>query len=571
MLGLGAVAAAAVSASGWFNASGATSVELEAAQRAYFDSVNEGFVWGPKVNTSGGVVGGVSHEKDGVDIFWNIPYAASTAGVRRFAKPEDPEPWSGVRRAYWPPRWCPQMRVGGLFFGEEDCLHLNVYRPRDMKEGEKLPVMVWIYGGSFQLGDSVELGWYNGKHLSATQRVIVVSMNYRLGSLGYLALDALKREQGTAGNWGLLDQQKALEWVQTNIEGFGGDKGRVTIFGESAGGCSVVAHVSMPGSRGLFHAAIAESPVAAGPTAWIPWDRAAAGGLEYARMMNCTDDASLLTCLRGLPLKQALTSVPYMFKQEHVAFWPAVDGTTLPATPLELASRGEIADVPILLGTNKNEGSLFVAMMGGGWPLTKSSLESALSRTFNASQTQQIIQHYPPSTGGAFPFTYTRIGSHIMRDNTFVCPGRRFLRAVNTAGGRKSALYMYHFEYDMKGILHAIAGDYHTSELSFVFDNKWAVHTSPLGTWDEDDQLMAAEMGSYWSSFARHSDTPAPFNSLQCTAKKDGKPTCITFPPYTASGTNTGDDSYLVFDKQLHIEKGLFEAQCDFWDSMGYY
>eukprot|EP00756_Hemistasia_phaeocysticola_P019260 Hpha_TRINITY_DN15648_c1_g14::TRINITY_DN15648_c1_g14_i1::g.99755::m.99755 len=517
---------------------------------------------GPMVNTTAGVVGGVSSPLSGVDVFWNIPYAAPPLGARRWARPEHPDAWEGVRWETGPGPCCPQLKKGEVI-GDEDCLKVNVFRPRDVKGGDNLPVMVWIHGGAFRSGDSTGNGLTDGSALSATQRVVVVTLQYRLQVMGFLALDGLMREQGTAGNWGLLDQQKALEWVQRNAAAFGGDPGRVTIFGESAGGCSVVAQVSMPGSRGLFHAAIAESPVADGNYAWIPFPAAASTGLEWARRVNCTDQAPFLSCLRALPLAAALSSAGAML---GTWWWPAIDGTTLPASPVELAARGEAADVPLMLGTNENEGTIFVTFFGS--LLTNSSLDVALGDSFDPSVVQNVLQLYPASSGGAEPFTYTRIGSHIIRDYMFTCAARRFLRAINTGGRRKSAVYMYHFEYDMKGMMHRIQGDYHGSEIPFVFDNKCWMHTSPFGTWGAQDKLMAAEMGSYWGSFARRSNTSSPLESVDCTAKSDGKPTCIEFPPYTVTEAGSGSDAYMVFDTHLHTAAGLFEQRCNFWDTV---
>eukprot|EP00756_Hemistasia_phaeocysticola_P019267 Hpha_TRINITY_DN15648_c1_g4::TRINITY_DN15648_c1_g4_i1::g.99704::m.99704 len=583
MLALGVLTAAAVSTKGWFNVSGATPEALSAAQQSYFDSVNLGGVWGPEVNTTGGMVGGWRHIKDGVDVFWNIPFAAPTSGAGRFAKPEDPAPWSGVRRALFPPRWCPQMRIGGFFFGEEDCLHLNVFRPRDIRKDEKLPVMVWIYGGGFVIGDSVELGNYNAKNLSRTQRVIVVSINYRLGSLGFLALDSLRQEQGTAGNWGLLDQQKALHWVQKNIAAFGGDTGRVTIFGESAGGCSVVAHLAMPGSRGLFHGAIAESPLSATDIAWAPWKNSSAFGEAWATSVGCQGTgAAQLDCLRALPLKKALS--PLLLTQfppgtpasakplltPIMSWWPTIDGSVLPASPLDQASRGELADVPLMLGTNKNEGSIFLPFISlitngsASYPLTEQGLKTTLHHFFNASAVDKILAEYPLSAGGDYPFRASRIGGHILRDWIFTCAGRRLLRAMNTAG-RNSSLYMYHFEFDLGGLPYEVAGDYHSSEIEFVFDN---LGSDPAANYT----LLAAQMGSYWASFAKGSNTASPLDHIECTAKTAlGKSECLPFLPYTVTETRSGADPYMVFNKDIHMAQGLFEQHCDFWDTqVGY-
>eukprot|EP00756_Hemistasia_phaeocysticola_P019257 Hpha_TRINITY_DN15648_c1_g11::TRINITY_DN15648_c1_g11_i1::g.99745::m.99745/K03929/pnbA; para-nitrobenzyl esterase len=505
MLGAWILAAGAVASPGYMNVTNATTPQdVQRHAQTYFDFVNLGYFAGPKVNTTGGVVGGVTNKNDNVDIFWNIPFAANTNGSGRFAAPTEPAGWEGVRKAHWPPKWCPQMRVDGFFFGDEDCLALNVFRPSGTAAGAKLPVMVWIYGGAFVIGDSIELGWYDGKHLTASQQVIVVSLNYRLGSLGFLALDALKAEQGTAGNWGLLDQQKALQWVQSNIAAFGGDPAKVTIFGESAGGCSVVGQMAMPSSRGLFAAAIAESPLSATDIAWSPWNNASYFGQAWAESVGCGGSKSQLECLRGLPLKKAispllLTHLPpgtppggLPLLLPLMPWWPVVDGTTVPASPLDQASRGELADVPLMLGTNQNEGSIFLPMMSlitngsASYPLTNKTLVSALKHFFNESVVEKILTEYPLSTGGDPPLRASRVAGHVLRDWFFTCAGRRVLRAMNTAG-RKSASYMYHFEYDMKGVLYTVAGDYHMSEISFVFDNPWLAHTYPMGTWNKHD------------------------------------------------------------------------------------
>eukprot|EP00756_Hemistasia_phaeocysticola_P019253 Hpha_TRINITY_DN15648_c1_g10::TRINITY_DN15648_c1_g10_i1::g.99729::m.99729 len=591
MLAACVLAAGVLSSAGTMNITNATTPDqLLSAAQAYFDFVNLGFVRGPEVQTTGGTVGGVSHLLEGVDIFWNIPFAADTSGANRFGKPVDPEPWSGVRREHSAPRWCPQMRIFGFFFGHEDCLQLNVFRPRGMKKGEKLPVMVWLYGGAFVLGDSVELGWYNGKNLATTQNVIVVTLNYRLGSLGFLALDELKEEQGTAGNWGLLDQQKALQWVQANIGNFGGDAGRVTIFGESAGGCSVVGQLSMPSSRGLFHAAIAESPLSAGDIAWAPWKNATGFGQAWAHSVGCNSTgASQVDCLRSLPLKSALS--PLLLEKlpagtpqwarprllPLMPWWPTIDGTTFPASPIDQAQRGEIADVPVMLGTNKNEGSIFLPMiplvLDGTvlYPLSDAGLPKTLRHFFNQSDVDKILAQYPLSTGGDYPFRASRVAAHVLRDWLFACAGRRFLRALNSAG-RKSSVYMYHFEYQMKGLLAFVAGDYHGSELSFVFDNAWLAHTWPTGTWSKKDKKLAIEMGSYWASFARNSNTPSPMDNIDCKQKNIfGKSECITFPRYTETESRTGNASYMVWDEELHTGSNLFQEQCDFWDTqIGY-
>ena len=209
---------------------------------------------GPVVNTTGGAVRGTS--KDGVNLFRDIPFAAPPIGSLRWAAPHPAASWSGVRDATKVGNQCPQLDV----LGNEDCLYLQLAVPEKCTPAAPCPVMFWIYGGAYVLGSDNEYGWYDPHDLAKAQDVVVVASNYRVGSLGFLALEALARESGgTVGNWGTLDQTAALRWAQKNLAAFGGDPGAVTLFGQSAGAISVCWHMASPGSRGLFHRAILES------------------------------------------------------------------------------------------------------------------------------------------------------------------------------------------------------------------------------------------------------------------------------------------------------------------------
>eukprot|EP01062_Namystynia_karyoxenos_P013058 TRINITY_DN146_c0_g4_i1.p1 TRINITY_DN146_c0_g4~~TRINITY_DN146_c0_g4_i1.p1 ORF type:complete len:628 (+),score=233.97 TRINITY_DN146_c0_g4_i1:84-1886(+) len=545
---------------------------------------------GPTVQLPDGAVQGVTDKKVGVDIFWSMPFAQPPVGDLRFAPPVENERWNGTRLHRGPPRWCPQLHVLGLHFGEEDCLYLNVFRPQGASPDAKLPVMVWIYGGAFVFGDGWELGWYDGRHLAQTQNVIVVTLNYRVNNLGFLALQSLFEAHGTTGNWGLLDQQMALKWVQRNIGALGGDAGRVTIFGQSAGGCSVVGQLSMPSSRGLFHAAISQSPLAGTDIAWMPMKNATTFGSLFANLIGCGQEgAAQLACLRAKPLKEVLNAADLQRKKFPGApdgalpllmplmpWWPTVDGTTLPDSPHALALKGEIADVPIMLGTVNNEGSIFVPAIGlivghgATYPLSKKHLRIAYDHFFPPNVSDAVEKQYPLSSAGGplDPLRPTRLASRVLMDYLFTCDGRRLLRNINSAAAkRKSAVYQYHFEYPVKGILGTLGGDYHTSELSYVFDNRWFAHRFFVGFWGRRDKLLAAEMGSYWASFARGSNTAAPLNTVNCTASD--KSDCIAWPPNTATANGAGD-SYMIWDDKLKIGQGLEQSNCDFWDSVGY-
>jgi para-nitrobenzyl esterase len=209
------------------------------------------------VQTTDGPVRG--YTEGGMRIWSAIPYAAPPVGNNRFKPPQPVTPWTEVKDCYYEGNICPQIDIDGIqLLGEEDCLYLDIYAPETLP-AKPLPVMVWIYGGGWTLGDKYEFGLYNPTSWIQKQPHIHVAMNYRLAVFGFLALDELMKESGTTGNYGLQDQSAVLIWVQKNIKGFGGDPNSVTIFGESAGGFSVCWHLVNPMSAGLFHAAIMES------------------------------------------------------------------------------------------------------------------------------------------------------------------------------------------------------------------------------------------------------------------------------------------------------------------------
>ena len=344
--------------------------------------------------TDGEVLG---EEQDGVRIWRSIPFAAPPVGPLRFSPPRAAEPWSGVKdvRPYATP--CPQLKLDGdIFYGGEDCLQLSVYaRAAPAPKPGLLPVLFWIYGGAYVLGDDEELGWYDGAALAKRHDMIVIACNYRIGPYGFLALDALFAEDGTTGNAGLLDQVAALEWVKANAAAFGGDPARVTIAGESAGAFSVAWHLTSPRSAGLFAGAIAESGTFDAPQFFQAKADAVAFNTLYGSAVGCnqTDGGAQLACLRALPAQRLMLSLADWLNPNWpcidpancggargdirrvapprglpalapVMPWgPAIDGTATPALPYDALLRGDYTKVPVLLGTNKNEGSIFIPLM----------------------------------------------------------------------------------------------------------------------------------------------------------------------------------------------------------------
>ena len=338
-------------------------------------------------------------EVSGVRVWRSIPFAADPVGALRFQAPQPPAPWTAVKdvRGFATP--CAQLKLlGPLLYGGEACLQLAVYAPPAAPAAPPKPVLFWIYGGAYVLGDEEELGWYDAVNLvQAHPEMLVVAANYRLGPLGFMALDSLKAENGNTGNAALLDQVAALEWVRDNIAAFGGDPARVTIAGESAGAFSVAWHLASPRSAGLFQGAILESGTLDAAQFFQPLPDAVAFNSLYAAALGCPRDASgsdapQAACMRALSVDAMLIDLAEALNPDWpcitpgrcppgvdaaaahlrtgartlpalapVMPWgPAIDGVLLSDLPLHAVQRGAFNKVNVLLGTNRNEGSIFI-------------------------------------------------------------------------------------------------------------------------------------------------------------------------------------------------------------------
>lgn len=451
-----------------------------------------------RVNTAQGPVVGTEQARQ--ISFKGIPYAAAPVGAGRFAPPQ-PAPQRDaplVADSFASP--CPQ--TAGTFAEpseNEDCLYLNVYRP---KTGDDYPVMVWIHGGAFVTGS----GGSNYNPMRLVERdTVVVTINYRLGALGFLAhplLSAGAADNGS-GDYGLLDQQAALRWVQDNIAGFGGDPDNVTIFGESAGGHSVLSQLASPQAAGLFDRAIVQS--GSYSPEQISLDQAEQQGSAVASALNCDSVA----CLRDAPVADVLAA------QGDFSFIPNTRPTVLPNSIAEVIASGDFNRVPVVMGTNRDEGQLFIA----GAELTRGTaiapgeyrpqIAGLLGTGANSPLVDAFVGEYPladySNTAHALAAIYT--------DARFACDG------LAEARGLAKTVDTFAYAFADRGAPSLLPpspsfADYgaaHAYEISYVLSTEALMRERGAG----DDQIALSNvMLDYWTSFARTGD-PNPASGTQ--------------------------------------------------------
>ncbi len=312
------------------------------------------------VRTDAGYVRGVADED--VVRFSGVPYAAPPTGDRRWTAPRPPRPWPGVRDATAPAASCPQAGYDEEFDpiveGDEDCLYVDVVAPARARHDGRLPVVVWLHGGNLASGGAAE---FDGARLAGGGDVVVVTVNYRLGALGFLSAGALDAEGTTSGNYGLLDQAEALRWVRRNAAAFGGDPRRVTLAGQSAGARSVCTHLASPGSRRLFQQAIVQSGACANPV--MKKADADHKGAEAIRTLGCADAGGardVAECLRAAPVSDLVLELagsgPPVTAERREDLWGPVAGTPyLPLQPIDAIRRGSAAGIPLLVGSTHDE------------------------------------------------------------------------------------------------------------------------------------------------------------------------------------------------------------------------
>ncbi|MEZ4287828.1 MAG: carboxylesterase/lipase family protein [Polyangiales bacterium] len=513
------------------------------------------------VETDAGVVQGFI--ADGVANFLGIPYAAPPVGENRFRAPQPLIPWEGVRMATSIPTPCRQRVPIIGKAGTEDCLKLNVHAPVG---AQGLPVMVWIHGGGFVLGEAGQTDFKTlGDRIARRHGVVVVGVNYRLGALGFLAHPLLSGEDPNhrgSGNYGLLDQRAALQWVQRNIAAFGGDPNNVTIFGQSAGSMSACMHLASPLSAGLFHRAILQSGACMRPLAELSVGESQGQRLSHA--IGCDESDDELACLRAanpdrvldaLPLPDFFIPTP---DDEPNSWFPIKDEVFLTDQPRRHFESGQFNHVPIMMGFTEDEANLFTAYIentlnGDGNvftpnpPLTQKQYEDEVGVFFgrDPSLVQTVLQQYNTapsgdevSPGAAF--------SKLVTDTEFRCPTRWQMRVMAPFVTE----YMYEFAYDHGAFsdpFTTVSGAFHYSELQYVFGSSFNLFTD--GFDNVVERKLSDVMMSSWANFA-----------------KSGDPNGGVVPRWP---TWTPDsDSYMRFDENSVASTGAASDACAFWEEI---
>lgn len=498
------------------------------------------------VTVEGGKISGLPAAPGSrVRVFRGIPFARPPVGPWRWKPPQRVEPWEGVRdcTAFGPACVQPAARIVPEVREKrsEDCLYVNVWTAA--RGGEGRPVMVWIHGGGFAIGSGA-LRFYDGRRF-AEDGVVLVTINYRLGPFGFLAHPALSAESPhhVSGNYGLLDQVAALEWVRRNIAAFGGDPGKVTIFGESAGALSVACLMAMPRARGLFHRAVLQSGTAEGlaflreAKGWRP--AAEAQGIAVARVLAieepdsaAPDTAAALRAASAEALLEAADPRVGLFGKGR-SFWPVVDGHVLPRSPEEAMVRGEIPDVPVLLGVNADEGTLFLRQL----PVKRAAGYRLLVRSIFGGDADRVLEAFPAPSSGEVG----GVAARLVTVACFVAPMRRCARRL---ARRKHPAWVYRFTRVSPGAKVLGLGATHGGEIPYVFG------TLPPAPWSNDaDIAVSAAMHGAWVRFA---DT--------------GDPGGEGLPPWPA--WTSEEEKVLEFGDTLRVREGLGGTRCDLFDAL---
>jgi len=490
------------------------------------------------VKLDSGKISGV--QQGGTWTYLGIPYAKPPVGNLRWKPPEAPVAWSGTRACTKYGATCPQP-PGQISYGKtsEDCLYLNVWTPAKAST-EKLPVMVWIYGGAFTTGSGSDPG-FNGVNLTK-QGVIVVTINYRVGMFGFMAHPELSKESphSSSGNYGLMDMIQALKWVKKNINGFGGDPGRVTVFGQSSGAESIQYLLVSPPARGLFQRAISES----GPRWHYGWispmnptlEDAYKTGEQMAVNLGCDKASDQIAAMRAKSSDEVLQASGYTVEEScpptGIQAAVNVDSWVVPDKPETLYNAGKQMNVPVLIGENKDDGTAFGAIVQKN-NITTAQYPTIIQGAVGDASAAEVTAMFPVTSDAQVGATV----SNLLTQMDFASCARYICQSTTTKTNSKA--FLYQFTRVPPNKAGALLGCHHSAELEYVFGNL----PSSEGFGPKDTEISNTMMG-YWTRFAKTGDP----NGGGSTA----------WPAYSSS-----KEQNLEIGDQVTVNAGLFKAQCD--------
>ncbi|KAL1777558.1 cholinesterase, partial [Sigmodon hispidus] len=517
------------------------------------------------VTTKSGRIRGLSLPVLGgtVNAFLGIPYAQPPVGRLRFKKPQPLNKWSGIQNATKYANSCYQ-NIDQTFPGfqgsemwnpntnlSEDCLYLNVWIPAP--KPKNATVMVWIYGGGFQTGTS-SLPVYDGKFLARVERVIVVSMNYRVGALGFLALPG---NPEAPGNMGLFDQQLALQWVQRNIGAFGGNPKSVTLFGESAGAASVSLHLLCPQSYPLFTRAILQSGSSNTPWAVKSPEEARNRTLTLAKFIGCSkeNETEMVKCLQNKDPQEILLNEKFVLPSDSllsINFGPTVDGDFLTDMPHTLLQLGQVKKTQILVGVNKDEGTFFLVYSAPGFSkdndslITRREFQESLDRYFPGVSSlgkEAILFYYVDWLGDQTPEVYREALDDVLGDHNIICPALEFTKTFSDLDDNA---FFYYFEHrSSKVSWPEWMGVIHGYEIEFVF----GLPLERRVNYTRAEELLSRSIMKRWTNFAKYGDP----NGTQKNS--------TMWPVFTST-----EQKYLTLNTEKpRINSKLRAQQCQFW------
>ena len=486
------------------------------------------------VHVQQGLISGIPGKNPEIRVYRGIPFAMPPVGNLRWKAPQPPASWPGVRAASEEPHACwqtPYPAAAALYQAKlpplsEDCLYLNIWTPAKSTK-DRLPVMVWIHGGGFTRGSGTGTA-YDGEIL-ARKGVVLVTMNYRLGVFGFFAHPGLTEESAhhASGNYGLLDQIAALQWVRKNISAFGGDPQRVTIFGESAGSWAVNALMASPQAKGLFQRAIGESGGQFAPMDSLGAAEKAGQKLATTLKAGQGSPADAVKALRALPPEDLLKAT------DHDTARAIVDGFVLPQSVAEIFAAGKQNDVPLLIGSNADEGTSLVPQAAN---LKSAAYINGAQMRYGPLADQFLALYPAASDEQAVKSFYAAY-----RDQAFGWEMRTWAR-MQTRTGHKP-VYLYYFTRTAPGPLGQRFGAFHALEIAYVFGTfPWPF------PWSDSDHKLSDAITSYWTNFARNGDPNG-----------EGLP---RWPAYSASA-----DQALELGDKIAVRSETNKAGLDFYDN----